>query len=538
MGIPYLNPVSTEEVIIEPATSKEEQMRPLPRAVTVAGVALLSFATYAPAQVAQEAVDLDVVRRIREEGLERSQIAELAGYLTDVIGPRLTGSPGMRRANQWTAEKLEEFGLRNVVVEPWGEFGRGWDNLYYSGRITEPYVQILQGLPVAWTGSTNGVARGPAMIVQAESTADLERYRGKLRGSFVLTREPQVIEPEWQPRPRRTPVEELLAPAPVRERPQVDPAQREQMMRRWRQQRAMRDTIAAFMQEEGIAGTLAPSSRTYGILRGGWSGSGRDAGSDIPAPELVVSHEQYGQIYRNLERGIPVQLEIEVRNEFHEDDLEAYNTLGDIPGSDLADEYVMLGGHLDSWYAGTGAADNVAGCVVMMEAVRILKTLGLEPRRTIRIALWSGEEQGLLGSRYWVQNHEALWPRISAYVNVDNGTGRIRGVWDQMNEEAIPVFEQILWPFRDLGVVAVRHGNTGGTDHLSFDRVGIPGFNFIQDPIEYSSRIHHTFADRYERLVIDDLKQAAVVVAATVYHLAMRDEMMPRKPSEPETATN
>jgi carboxypeptidase Q len=309
------------------------------------------------------------------------------------------------------------------------------------------------------------------------------------------------------------------------------------MIQRWRQQRAMRDTIAAFIQDEGAAGILSPSSRTYGILRV-WGGSGRDPENDIPAPELVVAHEQYGQIYRNLERGIAVQLEIEVVNEFYEDDLQAYNTMGDIPGSDLADQYVMLGGHLDSWYPGTGATDNVAGCVVMMEALRILKALDLEPRRTIRIALWSGEEQGLLGSRYWLQSHEDLWPKISAYVNVDNGTGRIRGVWDQMNEAAIPVFEQTLWPFRDLGVVAVRHGNTGGTDHLSFDRVGIPGFNFIQDPIEYSTRTHHTFADRYERLVIDDLKQAAVVVAATVYHLAMRDEMMPRKPSEQETATN
>jgi hypothetical protein len=534
----YLNAVSTEAEIIRLAICKEGQMRLPLRSVTVVGAALLSYATYAPAQVAQEAVDLDVVRRIREEGMERSQLPELAGYLTDVIGPRLTGSPGMRRANDWTAQTLEGFGLQNVVVEPWGEFGRGWDNMYYSGRITEPYVQILQALPVAWTGSTDGIVKGPAMIVEAASTADLERYRGKLRGAFVLTREPQVIEPEWQARPLRSSLEDLLAPAEIRERPPVDPAQREQMMQRWRRQRAMRDTIAAFMQDEGIAGMLTPSSRTYGILRGGWSGSGREPENDIPAPQLVVSHEQYGQIYRNLERGIPVELEIEVRNEFYEDDLQAYNTLGDIPGSDLADEYVMLGGHLDSWYAGTGAADNVAGCVVMMEALRILKELDLKPRRTIRIALWSGEEQGLLGSRYWVQNHDELWPKISAYVNVDNGTGRIRGIWDQMNEAAIPVFEQILWPFRDLGVVAVKHGNTGGTDHLSFDRVGIPGFNFIQDPIEYSTRTHHTFADRYERLVIDDLKQAAVVVAATVYHLAMRDERMPRKPSEQDTATN
>jgi hypothetical protein len=513
--------------------NQEAFMGSLARWTTLAAATLLCVTPNAAAQVAQEAVDLDVVHRIREEGLERSQIEAIGGYLTDVIGPRLTGAPAMRQANDWTAEKLREWGLENVVVEPWGEFGRGWENLYYSGRIVEPYVQILQALPVAWTGDTRGMAKGPAMIVQADSTADLERYRGKLRGAFVLTREPTEIGPEYEPEPLRTPLEELLAPGDPRERRRRDPAQRE----RWRSRRAVRDSIAAFLKNERVAGILSPSSRTYGILRV-WGGSGRDPENEIPAPELVVAHEQYGQIYRNLERGVPVRLEIEVRNKFYDDDLQAYNTLGDILGTDLADEYVMLGGHLDSWYAGTGATDDAAGCIVMMEAVRILKALDLEPRRTVRIALWSAEEQGLLGSRNWVQNHEELWPQISAYVNVDNGTGRVRGIWDQMNEAAIPIFEQILWPFRDLGVVAVKHGTTGGTDHLSFDRRGIPGFNFIQDPIEYDTRTHHTFADRYERLVIDDLKQAAVVVAATVYHLAMRDELVPRKPQEQETATN
>ena len=240
-------------------------------------------------------------------------------------------------------------------------------------------------------------------------------------------------------------------------------------------------------------------------------------------------------MYRNVMAGIPVRVEIDVRNRFLDEDLNAYNTLADIPGTDVANEYVMLGAHLDSWHSGTGATDNGAGSIVMMEAMRILKALDLKPRRTIRIALWSGEEQGLLGSAAWLDNHQDLWPKISAYVNVDNGTGRVRGIWTQSNAAAAPIFEQFLWPFADLGVIAVWNDDTRGTDHLSFDRRGIPGFNFIQDPIEYGTRTHHTFADTYERFVIDDLKQAAVVVAATVYHLAVRDEMMPRKPADQAT---
>jgi carboxypeptidase Q len=510
-------------------------MRSLLRTMMLASAALLWAAPIATSQVVQERVDLDVIRSIREEGLEHSQIEELGGYLTDVIGPRLTGSPGMFRANEWAAKTLQDWGLQNVVVEAWGEFGRGWENLSYSGRILEPYVQILSALPVAWTGSTKGTVTGPAVIIDVDSTADLQQYQGKLKGAFVLTREPRVMEPEWEPSPLRRPLEELLAPP---EEGEPDEDAWHHRLAEYRRIRALRDSISAFLKDEGVAAILSPSSQTYGILRVWGNNSGRNPENPIPGPELVVAHEQYGQIYRNVKRGIPVRLEINAKNEFFDDDLQAYNTLGDIPGTDLADEYVMLGAHLDSWYPGTGATDNGAGSIVMMEAARILKALGLEMRRTVRIGLWSGEEQGLLGSRRWLENHEELWPEISAYLNVDNGTGRIRGIWDQGNEAAIPVFEQILWPFTDLGVVAVKHGNTGGTDHLSFDRVGIPGFNFIQDPIEYSTRTHHTFADRYERLIVEDLKQAAVVVAATVYELAMRDEMMPRKPQEDETVTN
>jgi hypothetical protein len=498
----------------------------------MAVIATVSVAAMAPAgaaQVAQERVDLEAVRRIREEGLQRSQIPALAGHLVDVIGPRLTGSPAMKRANEWTAERFREWGLANVVVEPWGEFGRGWERVGYSGRVLTPYVEALQAIPTAWTGSTNGTVTAAVAIVRADSAAALAAYRGTLKGTVVLLQEQPDVDAMWEAAARRTSLDELLAPPEPPTRAEGDPAQRQQMAERFRRLREVRQAADSLFRAEGVVAILTPSSRAYGILRGGGSAAGRDPGQPEPIPELVVSQEQYARLYRNVERAIGVRVELNVRNRFFTEDTRAYNTLADLPGTDTAGEYVMLGAHLDSWHLGGGATDNGAGSVVMMEAIRILKTLGLQPRRTIRIGLWSGEEQGLLGSRHWVENHPELHDRISAYVNVDNGTGKVRGIWDQSNAAAVPVFEQLLWPFRDLGVVAVRHGNTGGTDHLSFDRAGIPGFNFIQDPIAYGTMTHHTELDVYDHLELDDLKQAAVVVAATVYHLAMRDAMMPRK---------
>jgi hypothetical protein len=503
----------------------------------LAGAASLFLAVVPPAvaQLAQERVDMDVVRRIREEGLQRSHLPELAGHLMDVIGPRLTGSPAMKRANDWTAAQFQQWGLTNVVVEPWGEFGRGWERVSYSGRITTPYVQALQAIPTAWTGSTKGTVTASAVVIRADSLSDLAAYRGKLKGAIVLLRPGSDAEELWEAPAQRTSLQDLLAPDTSAPRERVDPAQRERQRAQFQRMREVRDSADALFRREGVAAILLPSSRTYGVLRGGGSSAGRDPRQAEPLPELVISQEQHALIHRNVTRGVPVQIELNVQNRFYSADTKAYNTLADLPGSDKAGEYVMLGAHLDSWHLGSGATDNGAGSVVMMEAIRILKALDLGPRRTIRIALWSGEEQGLLGSRNWVERHPELHGAISAYVNVDNGTGKLRGIWDQSNEAAIPVFEQLLWPFRDLGVVAVRHGNTGGTDHLSFDRVGIPGFNFIQDPIAYGTITHHTYLDVYDHLELEDLKQAAVVVAATVYHLAMRDEMMPRKPPMPAT---
>ncbi len=495
--------------------------------LSLLGVPALMAPSLGIAQVAREAVDLGVVERIREEGLERSQVEPLARYLTEVIGPRLTGSPGMKAANEWTAQTFRDWGLQNVQIEPWGEFGRGWVAEAFEGRILTPFEQPLNGQPMAWSGSTKGTQRGPAVVVTADSAPDLARYRGKLAGAFLLLDDMQPVEPEWEHTDRRTSLEALLTPPEPREG-----GGGRFGGGRFQQLREMRDSLAVMAEREGALGFLRSSSRGDGIVTGSSAGS-REAGAPEGLPQVNIVREQYNQIYRNVEAGVPVRVELLVENRFLQDDLRQYNTLADLPGTDKADEYIMLGAHLDSWYMGGGATDNGAGSVVMMEAMRILKTLGVKPRRTIRIALWSGEEQGLLGSRAWVQNHPELHDRISAYVNVDNGTGRIRGIWDQSNEKAIPVFEQLLWPFRDLGVVAVKHGDTGGTDHLSFDRAGIPGFNFIQDPIEYGINTHHTDLDTFDHLVIPDLEQAAVVVAATVYALAMRDDMMPRKTQRP-----
>jgi len=479
--------------------------------------------------VAQEAVDLGVIEQIREEGLERSQMDAMAMYMTDVIGPRLTASPGIHRAREWLSEKLREFGLENINIEPYGEFGRGWSREEFSGRILTPYIQPLHAQPAAWTGSTDGTVTGPVVIVRADSAPDLEQYRGMLANAWVLVDSAVDIEPEFEQWDRRFEVETLMEPVEPQARPQRDSDVMQRMRERWRRMREMQVARALMFQQEGVAGILSRSSRNYGILRSTSNSQGIDPNSPEPLPQLIVSAEQYGQLYRNVARGENVTLEVNVQNQFHSDDLNGYNLLADIPGTDLSDEYVMIGGHLDSWYMGTGAVDNAAGCLVMLEALRILKEVGVEPRRTIRIALWTGEEQGFLGSRGWLNKHEDLHDDISAYLNFDNGTGKIRGIYTQMNEQVIPIFEQILWPFRDLDVVSVWNRNTGGTDHIPFDAAGIPGFQFIQDPIEYSQRHHHTYLDTYDHMLIEDLMHSAVVVASTAYHLAMRDEMLPRK---------
>ena len=501
--------------------------------------------------VVQEKVDLNIVDKIREEGLKRSQIPDNARYLMDVIGPRLTGSPAMKRANEWTAGKMREYGLENVHLEPW-EFGRGWEEVSYFGRMTEPFVKPLSGRCLAWTGSTKGLRMGPAVIVKAESQEDLAKYKGKLKGAWILVDEAgEPREPDFEPEPLRSPLKKLLAPPDTSEQ---QPLYAEEDVRQVIEEIRRHLELQHKTRTSGVLGILRRSSRTDGIIRGSsvmgdMVGSLIKAGEPEVLPNIMLADEDYSLIYRNVARGISVALEFNIQNRFHEQDLMAYNTIGEIPGTHKREEVVMLGAHLDSWHMGTGGTDNGAGSIIMLEAVRILKAIGAQTRRTIRIALWSGEEPepwnsekpvapggGKQGSWAYVHDHEDELDKISIYLNLDNGTGRIRGIWSQMNPHAVPIFEQILFPFRDLGVVAVRHGNTGGTDHVSFDQKGVPGFNFIQDQIEYWSKTHHSNVDTYDALLLDDMKQAAVVVASTVYHLAIRDEMFPRKMSTVEAS--
>jgi len=486
-----------------------------------------------------ENIDLSIVGNIRDEGFNRSHIPEDARYLIDVIGPRLTGSPAMKRANEWTAQKMREYGLENAHLEAY-EFGRGWEEISYFGRMTEPFVRPLNGRPLAWTGSTKGLQKGSAVIVTPESLKDPARYAKQWKGAWILPWGP--VTPRdltVAPPPLRLPLEELLAQDAPAQTPR-SPIQREADTRLnvANFQRVLE--IQNTLRENGALGILRRSFFRNGIVLGATImgndsqvGSLLKPGGPEALPNIMLADEDYSLIYRNAARGIPVALEFNIQNRFREDDLMAYNTIGEIPGTDKRDEVVMLGAHLDSWHMGTGATDNAAGSIITLEAMRILKAIGVQPRRTIRIALWSGEEPELpersfLGSSAYVQAHAAELDKISVGLEVDHGTGRIRGIATELNSYAIPIFEQLFRPLRGLGVVAVQHRRDAG-DCLPFDQRGVPCFKFIQDPLEYNTKTHHSNIDTYDALVMDDLKQAAIVMASTAYHLAMRDEMFPRK---------
>ena len=522
----------------------------------------------------------EVIDKIRDEGLNKSQVMQTLTYLTDVIGARLTGSPNMKHANEWTRDTLAKWGLQNAHLEAWGPFGRGWELKDFKAEVVAPYTIPVIAYPKAWSPSTKGAITGEVVYLDAKTDADLEKYNGKLAGKIVLISDKRELKMIDKPLGERYTEEELnkLASAP-------DPTAAATTPRPQPNQDQINARLKAFVDAAKRANFLVQEGAAVIVdnSRGGSGGTlfvqSASVAQEVPAnpmemftsrtrlqpyqkeaeakmvPQMTMATEDYNRLVRMIQNGVTPRMTVNIEAKYYDDDPMSYNTIAEIPGTDpkLKDEIVMLGGHMDSWHSGTGATDNGAGVAVAMEAARILQASGLKPRRTIRVALWSGEEQGLLGSRAYVRQHfgemkgaQPFGPpaanapkpefvkgpdydKLSAYFNLDNGTGKIRGVYMQGNGNVRPIFETWLTPFNDLGAKTLTMSNTGGTDHLAFDAIGLPGFQFIQDEIEYDARTHHSNQDVFDRIQADDMKQAATIMAAFVYQTAMMDEKMPVK---------
>lgn len=511
--------------------------------------------------LAQETVDADAVALLRQHGLEQSQVMETLGWLTDVYGPRLTGSPQLDKAMDWAAKQLGAWGLQNVHREAWGPFGMGWTLNRFSMHAAYEHGSFpVIAFPKAWSPGTKGPVKGEVVWVDIQTEEDMARYRGKLKGKVILLEEPRDVEEWFTPLAERRDAADLLSLANwagADERPSEINAQRmrEAQMQQMRRRFIFEEAPLAILDRsfKGDYGTvfvsgaavMAPADAPRGAAPRAYDPQGATV-----IPQVTVAVEHYNRIHRLLQKGLPVTVTLDLDVATTTQDPMEYNLIAEIPGTDpvLKDEVVMLGAHFDSWHAGTGTTDNGAGSAVMMEAMRLLQTLfketGKQPRRTIRLALWTGEEQGLLGSRAYVNEHfatvggwgqppSALKPdhdKFSGYFNMDNGTGKIRGVYLQGNSGVEPIFRAWLKPFHDLDAATLTLSNTGGTDHLAFDAAGLPGFQFIQEPIAYSTRTHHSNMDLWDHAVADDLKQAATIIASFVYHTAQRDEKLPRKP--------
>jgi peptidase M28-like protein len=521
--------------------------------------------SYELPQPAKENLDLNIYEQIRIEGLTHSHVMEYASGLMDGIGPRLTGSPNLKRANEWTRDQLAAMGCSNAHLEDWGEFGMGWQQLNTWTRMAAPDTAVFITQAAPWSPSSNGAISGQAIWMDVKKEEDLDKYKGKLAGKVVLLGEMREVKPVDKPLFEREDEKELakIVEHPLTPEPEYFTPELMKSIE-------LRQKISKFLAEEHALAVILPSrdGRNNGGSGGtifvdssrglGWFSYQREHMQ--PAPVVIAAIENYGRVYRLLKANVPVTIEMNVDVKFTGDHEHGFDTIAEIPGTDpkLKDEVVMVGGHLDSWASATGATDNGAGTVVAMEVMRILNTLQVKPRRTIRIGLWTGEEQGLFGSIGYVKQHFGFVPlstapdqvklpewmrkpagpielkpdqqKISGYFNVDNGSGKILGVYLQENVAEAPIFSQWIEPLKDLGVTAISVRNTGGTDHESFDNVGIPGFQFIQDRLDYSSRTHHSNMDTYERLQAGDLAQAATVEAIFVYNTAMRDQMLPRKP--------
>jgi carboxypeptidase Q len=536
--------------------------------VFAAAVALIAAGSHAAdiQQPTSESIDLNAYNAIREEGLQHSHVMDYAGGLIDGIGPRLTGSPNMAKANAWTRDQLTKMGCVNAHLEDWGEFGMGWQQLNTWVRMTEPDTAVFVAQATPWSPSTNGPVTGQAISVVVDDASDVSKYKGKLSGKIVLLGAMRDVPVPDKPFFERYSDKDLkdLESLPL-EGNDVAAQARERYIKRAK----LLKELLPLLAEEKVAGVIVPSRD--GMYGGGtgiiFDDNGAALGrtpyhkdTAISFPVVVAQIESYGRVFRLLQNHVPVSIEMDVETKFTGDHEHGFDTVAEIPGTDpkLRDQVVMVGGHLDSWISGTGATDNGAGSIVALEVMRILNALPVKPRRTIRIALWSGEEEGLLGSKGYAAQHFGSFPLstapdqmelpesmrkpagpltlkpeqklISAYFNVDNGTGRIRGIYTQGNVAVGSIFEQWMAPLKDLGVTTISNRNTGGTDHLSFDAVGIPGFQFIQDHMDYATRTHHSNMDTYEHLQPADLKQIAVVEAIFVYNAAMREQTIPRKP--------
>ena len=496
------------------------------------GAGLLLF--FFSASRAQETVDMQMMKKIKDEEKNNSQVTMIAHNLTDVCGPRLTNSPGYNRALDWVTQTLQAWGLQNAGREAWGEFGRGWSTEGSYLAMKQPYYESIIAYPVAWTNGTKKTITADVILVDKLDSATINKLGKNIKGKIIMEKA------------NNTKLQSAFKPFATR----YDAAALDTLPDDYMLTKEQLDFFLPYvskeyktklyLQSKGAAGLLSCSSRRDGtIVVDGTPGYAK--GYDATLPEMVIDKEDFLKLQRLLQDNKPVQVEMNAQNKFYDNDLTGYNVVGEIPGTDpgLTDQVVIIGGHLDSWHSGTCATDNGAGCIVMMEAMRILKTLNVQPKRTIRIALWGGEEQGLYGSFGYVKKHYGdpkdmvLKPGLQLvfeYYNLDNVSGKICGIYTLNKDKVKDSFKAWLAPFADMDATGVTNSNTGSTDHLSFDAVGIPGFQFIQDPLEYETRTHHSNMDNYDHLSIEDLQQAAAVVAAFAYNTAMRADMLPRKP--------
>jgi len=505
-----------------------------------------SAATFVVAQ--SEKLDYAMLGSIRDEGLNRSQVMDHVSWLSDVYGPRLTGSPGIQQASEWTMKKFREWGLANVHQERWS-FGKGWSLVRFTAHLVEPQIQPLIGFPQEWSSGTKGPVTADVVRVQITSEADLEKYRGKLRGTIVLAQPARRVRLLDGPIILRMTGQDL-AEAETTPVPGVTSGGG-----RGQAAATFRQKVSDFYVQEGVVAVFDRGSDSDMAAGGSdlsWQQQHPDGGTIFPngasprddkagkgVPVIALAVEHYNRMIRVLDKNVPVKVELNVETKFYDETTpNGFNTIAEIPGTDLASEIVLLGAHFDSHPYATGATDNATGSGAMMEAVRILKTVGAKPRRTIRVGLWGGEEQGLLGSRAYVRDHladvetMALKPehaKLSAVFNSDNGTGKIRGIWLQSNLATRPIFEAWMAPLHDLGVATIGPRSVTSTDHVSFDNAGIPAFQFMVDRLEYNSRTHHSNMDTFDRVQRDDMVQQATVIAVFAYNAAMRDEKLPRK---------